>query len=573
MKNFKIWDLFKKDIIYIQNLSDKFKKFLVYYIILYIIIFYIEIIKVERILLFFLILLLLLLYKVIMELIITYLYENNNFKIYIKRNNNNLLKILQIFLFIQKWKNPLLLLLLYIDKLYFKFFRFFIYKFKANKIFNYTSYNLQKYFFLQYLILNLILGPLKFIFGFFYSVLLRWVEMPFSLFLITRSFSFILSVFIFSDLFSYIYNNLGVIYIYFLLIIFSLIIKHINRDFQFFKIQYMNNFISTDYLIFIRNHVTIFGNIILAISQYNINVLKTVYINTISSHLKVDIEESFYKHWEFYKRNSLLYTINIWKEIKNRPSLYIYMNLVHWITANTILQGPSSITNILYLKYKADKLNLILPNDIKEDLDYLYMVNVLRLKLLLFMLWDIDNYIENKNWNYIVCKYNKNLDSFNIESDRLIHDYTDFDNFKVEDKEKDLCFYDPEANMHFLNRLYLIIGVIPFIENPLKFPIYSDILCTYGDLMLNIISRLNNFHLSSEDILGITWIREEETADLDVEGVSLIENKIKDWIILFLKESRKEWLLISKEESIEKRNWRLLEELEKILINYEKKRG
>jgi hypothetical protein len=79
-----------------------------------------------------------------------------------------------------------------------------------------------------------------------------------------------------------------------------------------------------------------------------------------------------------------------------------------------------------------------------------------------------------------------------------------FDNFKVEDKKKDLLFYDPEANMEFFNRLYLIIGVIPFIENPLKSPIYSDILCKYGDLMLNIISRLNNFHLDSEDILGIT---------------------------------------------------------------------
>jgi hypothetical protein len=73
----------------------------------------------------------------------------------------------------------------------------------------------------------------------------------------------------------------------------------------------MNSFISTDYLIFIRNHATIFGIITLAISQYNINVLKTAYIDTISSHLKMDIEESFYKHWEFYKRNSLLYTINI----------------------------------------------------------------------------------------------------------------------------------------------------------------------------------------------------------------------------------------------------------------------
>lgn len=194
MKNLPIWNLLEKDIIYIKNLSDKFKKFLVYYFIIYFIIFYIEIIKVERILLFFIILLFLLIYKIIMELIIHYLYENKNFKIYIKNNNNNLLNLLNILLFIQKWKNPILLLLLYIDKFYFKIFRFIIYKFKANKI-----------FFLQYFILNLILGPLKFIFGFFYSVLLRWVEMPFSLFLITRSFSFILSVFIFSDLFIFIF--------------------------------------------------------------------------------------------------------------------------------------------------------------------------------------------------------------------------------------------------------------------------------------------------------------------------------------------------------------------------------
>jgi len=570
MKNLPIRNLLEKDIIYIKNLSDKFKKFLVYYFIIYFIIFYIEIIKVERILLFFIILLFLLIYKIIMELIIHYLYENKNFKIYIKNNNNNLSNVLTILLFIQKWKNPILLLLLYIDKFFFKIFRFIIYKFKANKIFSYTCYNCKKIFFLQYFILNLILGPLKFIFGFFYSVLLRWVEMPFSLFLITRSFSFILSVFIFSDLFIFIYNKLGIIYIYSFLIIFSLVIKNINRDFQFFKIQYMNNFISTDYIILIRNHVTIFGIIILAISKYKKNVLKTKYIDTISSHLKIDIEESFYKHWEFYKRNSLLYTINIWKEIKNRPSLYIYMNFVHWITTNTILQGPSSITNILYLKYRADKLNLILPNDIKKDLDYLYMVNVLRLKLLLFMLWDIDNYTENKNWNYIGPKYKQYSDCCNIEPNISIHDYTDFDNFKVEDKKNDLQFYDPEANMYFFNRLYLIIGVIPFIENPLTSTVHSDILCTYYDLTQNIIERLNNFYLEPADIINVTWIREEETDNLDEEGIPLIEKKIKDWIIKFFKGSRQEWSLLLKEESIEKRNWRLLKELEKFLVNYEK---
>jgi hypothetical protein len=45
----------------------------------------------------------------------------------------------------------------------------------------------------------------------------------------------------------------------------------------------------------------------------------------------------------------------------------------------------------------------------------------------------------------------------------------------------------------------------------------------------------------------------------------LIEEKIKDWIIIFLKERREEWALLLEKESIEKRNLRLLDEVESLL--------
>jgi hypothetical protein len=566
-KKIKITDLLNKDIIYINNLSSRAKKLVIYYIIFYFIIFYIEIIKMERIILFIFLLCLFLLYKIIIELIIYYFDDNKNLRIFINENNNKFNKVVKILLFLQKWKNPLLILLVKIDKFYFKIFRWFIYQNQVNKKIFFINYNLYDITFLQYFVLNIILGPLKIFFGFFYNILKKAIEMPFSLFLITRSLSFILNVFIFSDLFFSIYNNLGITFIYFFLIFLSLIIKHLDRDFEFLKIQYLTRFISTDYLIFIRNNVTIIGIFIIYISAYKIEGLNKCYIDTMSSYLKSDIEECFYKHWEYYKRNFLLVTINIWKEIKNRPSFYLYSNFIYWITIGPTFKGPNSITNILFFKYKVEKLKLKLPEDIQEDLDYLYQVNFLRFKLLLFMVWDIDNYIGNKNWNYITYEYNEIIDGYYIGCDSSIYNYNDLSNFKVEEKKEDFPFYDPESNMEFFDRLYLIIGIVPFISNPLHTQNYSEILRKYRDLMNNIRDRLNAFHIEPKDLLRETWIRREENDDLDINNINLIENKIKDWIIEFLKESRIEWELISRtEKDIELRNFKMLNEIEDFLL-------
>jgi hypothetical protein len=79
-----------------------------------------------------------------------------------------------------------------------------------------------------------------------------------------------------------------------------------------------------------------------------------------------------------------------------------------------------------------------------------------------------------------------------------------------------------------------------------------------------MITDLTTHYIS--DSLDNTWIRAAEDFDLDKDDIPLIEYKIRDWIVIFLKETREEWEFLLKKETIEERNWRLLNELEILLL-------
>jgi hypothetical protein len=172
---------------------------------------------------------------------------------------------------------------------------------KNNKLFSYKKSNLKIIFYLQYFLLNMLLGPLKLILGFYYTMLFRLVEMPFFLFLLIRSFGFVLNILVISHILKYLYNIFGIninifIYFYLFLIFISMFIKYIDKDFKFLKMKYINNFISTDYIIFLRNSGTICGIILLNINLYRNEKISIQYIDIISSIFKIDIEESFSKY-------------------------------------------------------------------------------------------------------------------------------------------------------------------------------------------------------------------------------------------------------------------------------------
>jgi hypothetical protein len=152
---------------------------------------------------------------------------------------------------------------------------------------------------LQHIFFSILVGPVKLVFGFFYTMLFNLIGMPFSLFVLIRSFGFVLNILIISHIFKYIYTIFGInicIYIYIYLIFISISIKFIDKDFKFLKIKRFNLFHSTDFLIFIRNQSTICGLLILSINLYKDKKLSIKYIDIISSHLKMDMEEGFYKY-------------------------------------------------------------------------------------------------------------------------------------------------------------------------------------------------------------------------------------------------------------------------------------
>ena len=126
----------------------------------------------------------------------------------------------------------------------------------------------------------------------------------------------------------------------------------------------------------------------------------------------------------------------------------------------------------------------------------------------------------------------------------------------------DKRFVTLENNIVFFDRLYILIGVKPYIEKPENF--YIDDKYKYNNLMKVMFKRLNDFYHIP---IYWTWDRECEYYKADYNGIPLIEYKIKDWIVNFLEKTREEWVLSLTKKSLEERNLRLLNEIEDLLSN------
>lgn len=226
-----------------------------------------------------------------------------------------------------------------------------------------------------------------------------------------------------------------------------------------------------------------------------------------------------------------------------------------WINISpTTEYAPSGITNIIYIMCKIKKLKISLPENITKDLDFLYNFFSLRLKLLLFIAWDINDYIGNKNKGAIKCLYDESCKTYSIGSDL---DFFDWGNFEIDKPLYDLPFYDPENNMEFFDRLYLIIGFVPFNENPLELPVYSYILVQVKSILENVESYLDALALDN----SIKWSRGWHYYITENE-----EKEVQDWIIKFLNDTKEEWKASLKIETIEYRNWKLLNNIENLVI-------
>lgn len=152
------------------------------------------------------------------------------------------------------------------------------------------------------------------------------------------------------------------------------------------------------------------------------------------------------------------------------------------------------------------------------------------------------------------------LKIYSIKADHTFYDFFERNNFKVEKNNEDLPFYDPENNMEFFDRLYFLIGSVPYNENPLETPVRSILLFKIEQLIESMYVRLYNHNELVE------WRRHHFHLKEKEQENSLIEYKVKDWIIVFFKESKLEWEFLLEKETIIERNWRLLKEIEYLVL-------
>ena len=164
----------------------------------------------------------------------------------------------------------------------------------------------------------------------------------------------------------------------------------------------------------------------------------------------------------------------------------------------TVYYGPTGIINIISFKKKIEKLNLEVPEDIKKDLDFLYDFFLLRLKLLLFIIYDINDYIGNERCDYIICKFDERKKIYEIESDEKFFYSVSRDDFKIEKNKKDLPFYNLDLNMEFFDSLYFLIGIVPYNENPLESFVITNYFLETKELADYMSTRLSMFYRLTE---------------------------------------------------------------------------
>jgi hypothetical protein len=324
-------------------------------LIIFILFFILDWITLNRLLLFFLILLIIKIYKIFI-----YYIELTNYKI---KNT----KILNFLIFFNKWKNPILILLLKIDEI----------------IFDIISNNNNKFYnIIIYLILILIINPIKILHHKFYNILWLWKYNNIYTILFNRMFGLILSILIFTNILNYIKYTLGIsiwliIYIYILLISISTEFIEDRTKNKWLKIISINN-INTINIVYNKLDVSIISWI-----------LKS---NQINEKINYIISSKIHKI-EKFKIGHTWHILNLIFYLKNKPSfdlyfsirhlLYIYLSRIdEYIYFDYYNWNFENIPNIdiINIKNNKDLVNL------KILFDYDYKV----FKILLFLMWDIE---------------------------------------------------------------------------------------------------------------------------------------------------------------------------------------
>ena len=309
-------------------------------------------------------------FLIVLEFILIYRIVINKvkrFHLFITKNKN----LLNFIIIINKWRNPVLLLLIKWDTLMY------------DLILYYDNILIKC---IIYVIYVFIINPIKIFYFKFYMILFIWKTNKIWNILFNRMFGLILSILIFTNILNFMYNSLHlnilmIIYIYLLLISVSCELIE-TRSNKWLKI-------------FLVNHINTWSVIV---NRFYVNILSIILeknnINELSLYFDKEIENKVEKFQVGY----MWYIIDSLKNLQNKFNYKFYLGL-----RSIIRIYFSRIDTYIFFKYynwNVPCIHLIELNDIndllilKEIYEYDYKV----FKILLFLYWDLEYYMENKDY-------------------------------------------------------------------------------------------------------------------------------------------------------------------------------
>jgi hypothetical protein len=515
-------------------------------------------------------------------------------------------KIIPVLLFIQKWRNPILVFLLYTDKKLFNIMRY-IYELWKRK-----GYKQEKREIINLIIIYILyFGTIKVLFGFFFKFLSDFLILDFiilfknkfnNLFLISFIIIFILyitKIYSVIKVFIYIYIILSLI----IIIIESFILLKINNYDWLIKLKVIfRKYSKVDIIIYNRMHYTILGRIITIISEVILDLAEDIpnslpvakigsYIGSKSNNLNLQaficiyrnrysyiymdnvscrsilkynyLECTFLTYWNFFKRNYYDFNIILFQNRIKYPSVYLLNSLI--LSFNSLFGPGIQLTELYYYKLKCQENHFILNEKEMHNFEYLYKFDILRLKLVSYILWDIIEIIDFEQYNMLSTD---NIYLFNNSVN--INKMNDISNFKVvkisnqiynlslilHHYKKKIKFYDVDSNLMFFVKLFEYLGFV--------IPDYKDI---NDSQHVNMCGRM----YCSKILESYSWklfVRKDKYNDFWGFNRSLDKARYEDIIELHFKnvihELQKEWLELKKIETLENRNIRLLNELSEV---------
>jgi len=271
----------------VLNILLNYKKYIIrgFLIISWVILYNNNMVTLDRIKIFVFLIFIILIYKIIYNYLEDIYKElRDESKFYLTRVKYTPYKlffnrIIYILLFIQKWRNPFLVFLLYTDKKIFNVMRY-IYEILRN----YGVKQENREIFNVVIIYILFLGTIKVLFGRFYIMIGKWSLISFTDVFFNRIYGTLISILVFSDLIYfckiYIMNGilgcfllyLGVSWIFICIELFYILNKYPENTRYIGKIllsirDSLYTYITIDLTIYHRMHYTILGRIITIISE------------------------------------------------------------------------------------------------------------------------------------------------------------------------------------------------------------------------------------------------------------------------------------------------------------------